>query len=165
MNIYSKQTYSKKFVSFNSNHPKSFLKNVHPFLDQQIPTIVQNGRIRTFKFSDLKPVVRNQKYPSKITDAGIEKVREIPAEVSRNQKNTSETPILLFVFTFNPNNNNIFLTIKNTFKNLQKSKMMKYILKDYILVKSWMQPPNLERKCCKSKFSSEQKTFKVKISN
>ena len=84
MNIYSKQTYSKKIVSFNSNHPKSFLKNVHPFLDQQIPTIVQNGRIRTFKFSDLKPVVRNQKYPSKITDAGIEKVREIPAEVCQS---------------------------------------------------------------------------------
>ena len=59
------------YVSFNSNHPKPCSKNIPFCLARRICTIVENAKTRTATLSELKAVLRNQKYLSKIIDAGF----------------------------------------------------------------------------------------------
>ena len=54
---------------------------------------MENATIRTAILSELKTVLRIQKYPSKIIKAGIKKASEMTFEVLRAEKNVLETPI------------------------------------------------------------------------
>ena len=125
MNIYSKPTDSKRYVPFDSNHPKSYLKNIPFCLARRICTIVENTKIKSVKLSELKDVLKKQRYPEKIIDNGIKKACNIPIDVLRSEKKKSETLILPFVSTFNPNNTNVLPIIKNAVQNLQQSRTMK----------------------------------------
>ena len=106
-----------------------------------------------------KPL-RNQKYSCR---GWIKKANQFPIEVLCTENNVSETPILPFVCTFNPRNNNIFQTVKTPIENPQRFKTVKDVFKDYKLIKKVRQPPNLT--LCKSKPSSETKILDVKKSD
>ena len=55
------------YVSFNSNHLKSCVKTcLFAYPDKY-------AKYKTAILSELKTVLRNQKYPSKIIEAGIKK--------------------------------------------------------------------------------------------
>ena len=86
--------------------------------------------------SELKTVLRNQKYPNKIIEAGIKKASIIIFETLCTEKDVPKIPILSFASTFNPDNSKFFPTIKSNMKNLRKSKTMKDVLKDYKLIRS-----------------------------
>ena len=122
MNIYFKATDSKRYVPFNSEHPKPCLKNIPFCLAKRIYTIVENAKIRTAKLRKLETVFRNQKYPSRAIDAGI--------DVLETEKNVSKISLFPFVSTFSPDSNSIFPMMTNTIKNLQKFKPVKDFFKD-----------------------------------
>ena len=122
---------------------------------------MKNTKIKAVKLIELKSILRKQRYPDKIIDSGIKKACDIPIDVLRSEKKRSKTQILPFVSTFNPNNTNVLPIIKNTIQNLQQSRTMKEVFKDYKFIKSWRQPPNLERILCKSKFTSKPVCFAV----
>ena len=83
-------------------------------------------------------------------------------EVLHSEKKPKKEKIVPFISTFNPNITNIYPVIRSTFQNLQESTELKRVFKDYKLIKSLRQPPNLERILCKSKFSDEKQVFTVK---
>ena len=71
MNVNSKPTDSKRYVSYLSNHPKSCLKNILFCLARGICMIVQNKNVRYMKLKELKAILKTQKYPKMVVEKKI----------------------------------------------------------------------------------------------
>ena len=67
-----------------------------------------------------------------------------------------------FTSIFNPNNANIFPSIKTALNNLKQPNTMTDVFHDFNLVNSWAQPHNSQRIFCNSKFTLEPGVFNVK---
>ena len=73
INIYSKPTDSKRYVSYLSNHPNSGIKNIPFSLARRICMIVENKNVRYLKLKELRAIFKTQKYPETVVEKGIEK--------------------------------------------------------------------------------------------
>ena len=73
MNIYSKPTDLKRYVSHLSNHPKSCLKNIPFCLARRICMIVENENVRYMKLKELRTILKTQQYPKNFVEKEIEK--------------------------------------------------------------------------------------------
>ena len=62
MNMYSKPTDSKRYVSYFSNHLKPCLKNILFCLPRPISMIVENKNVRYMKLKELRTILKTQKY-------------------------------------------------------------------------------------------------------
>ena len=109
MNIYSKPTDSKRYVSYLSNHSRPCLKNIPFCLARRICMIVENKHVRYMKLKELRTILKTQKYPKMVVEKGIEKALAIPQEQLRSEKLKKKDDILPFIATYNPNNPNVFL--------------------------------------------------------
>ena len=78
MNIYSKPTDSKRYVSYLSNHPKPCLKNIPFCLARRICMIVENKNVRYMKLKELRTILKTQKYPKMTVEKEIEKALAVP---------------------------------------------------------------------------------------
>ena len=154
MDIFSKPTDAKRYVSFKSNHPKHCLKNIPFSLARRICMIVEKDSIKDNKLLELKHLLLKQGYPEKIITNGIEKAMNIPQSELRINKTKNTQPILPFISTFNPNNPTILPILKSTLENLKCSEIMEKALKKTKFVNCKRQAPNLERILCKSGFNS-----------
>ena len=96
MDIYSKSTDSKRYVSFTSNHPKHCLKNIPFSLARRICMIAEKDSLKEIKLKELETILLDQQYP--------EKALKIPQNELRNVKEQEKKKILPFISTFNPNN-------------------------------------------------------------
>ena len=85
------------------------------------------------------------------------KPKEIPLEVLRQPKTTKNDEIIPFTTTCNPNEQNMFLKIKQSFRNFQYSATMPNIFQKKELVNPLSQAANRERLPCMSKLESKQK--------
>ena len=63
-----------------------------------------------------------QKYPKLLIEVRVLRAKEIRLEILREPKTTKNEEIIPFTFTYNPNNPNVFPTIKQSFDNFQYSK-------------------------------------------
>ena len=108
MNIYSKPTDSKRYVSYICNHPKPCLKNIPFCLARCICMIVENKNVRYMKLKELRTILKTQKYPKMVVEKGIEKARAIPQAQLRSEKLKKKDDILPSISTCNPNNPNMF---------------------------------------------------------
>ena len=129
MDIYSKPTDSKRYVSFKSNHPKRCLKNIPLSLARRIYMIAKKDYLKEIKLKELETILLEQHYPERIIKAGINKALKIPQNELRNVKEQEETKILPFISTFNPNNPKALPFIKQTLENLKTSDRMRNALK------------------------------------
>ena len=107
MNIYSKPNNSKRYVSFLPNHPKFCLKNKSFCLARRICMIVEN-----MKLKELRTILKTQKYQKMVVEKRIEKALAIPQEQLRSEKLKKTDNILPFISTYNPNNRNVFLKVR-----------------------------------------------------
>jgi len=161
MNLYSKPTDSKRYVPYNSNHPKHCIKNIPFCLARRICAIVEKSNVKSANLLELKQLLVSQKYPKKIVQKGIEKALNIPLKELRSKKDKTNNNILPFISTYNPNNYNLFPTIKRTFDSLKTMPTTKDIFKNYRLIDSKRQAPNLEKLLCKSQFLSQEQVFRT----
>ena len=78
MDIYSKPTDSKKYVSFKSNHSKHWLKNIPFSLARRTFMIAEKDSLKEIKLKELETLLLEQHYPKRIIKAGIKKALKIP---------------------------------------------------------------------------------------
>ena len=101
MDIYSKPTDSKRYVSFTSNHPKHWLKNVPFSLALRICMIAEKDSLKEIKLKELETLLLEQHYPERIIKAGINKALKIPQNELRKVKEQEEKKILpFFIYLF-----------------------------------------------------------------
>ena len=161
MNIYSKPTDSKRYVSYRSNHLKPNLKNIPLCLARRICIIVENKNVRYMKLKELRTILKTQKYPKMVVEKGIEKALTIPQEQLRSEKLKRKDKILPFISTYNPNNPNMFPKVRERCRNLQTSKILGKISAKHKLIDCKRQSSNLKRFLCSSNFSTNKLTFKT----
>ena len=161
MNLFSKPTDSKRYVPYNLNHPKHCIKNIPFCLARRICAIVEKSNVRSAKLLELKKILVTQKCPEKIIQKGIEKALNIPLQELRSTKPKNNDHVLPFISTYNPNNRNLFPTIKRTFDSLKTMATTKEIFKNYRLIDSKRQAPSLEKLLCNSHFSSQENKHKA----
>ena len=99
MDIYSKPTDSKRYVSFKSNHPKHCLKNIPFSLARRICMIAEKDSLKEIKLKELETLLLEQHYPERIIKAGINKALKIPQNELRNVKEKEKKKILPFIST------------------------------------------------------------------
>ena len=104
MDIYSKPTNSKRYVSFKSNHPKHCLKNIPSSLARRICMIAEKDSLKEIKLKELEAILLEQHYPEGIIKAAINKALKLPQNELRNVKEQAKKKILPFISTFNPKN-------------------------------------------------------------
>ena len=120
MNIYSKPPKSKHYVSYFSNHPKSYI----PFyLAIRICKVVENENVRHMKLKELRTILKTQKYLKMVVEKGIEKALAIHQEKLRNGKLKNNDNILRFTSTYDANNSNDFPKVREMYRNLQKAQI------------------------------------------
>ena len=91
----------------------------------------------------------------------IEKALATPQEQLRSKKLKKKDDILQFISTYNPNNPNVFLKVREIYTNLQTSKTLGKIFAKHKLIDRKKQPSNLKRLLCSSNFSTNKPTFKT----
>ena len=129
MDIYSKPTDSKRYVSFESNHSKHCLKNIPFSLARRICMIAEKDSLKEIKLKELETILLERHYPERIIKAGINKALKIPQNELRNVKEQENKKILPFISTFNSNNPKALPIIKQTLENLKTSDRMTNALK------------------------------------
>ena len=145
MDIYNKPTDSKRYVPCTSNNPQHCLTNIPFPLASRICTIVETENVKEKRFKELKIILLKQKYTKSLIEASILRPKEISFEVLRQPKTPKNEKILRFTFIYNPNNPDIFSSIKQSFDNFQYSKTVSNIFQRKKSVKSMSQAPNLVR--------------------
>ena len=161
MNIYTKPTLSKRYVSYLSNHPKPCLKNIPFCLARGICMIVESKNVRYMKLKELRTILKTEKSPKMVVEKGIEKAPAIPQEQLRSEKLKKKDDILQFISIHNLNNLNLFRKVREIYRNFQTSKTLGNIFAKYKLIDFKRQPSNLKRLLCSSNFSSNKPTFKT----
>ena len=68
MDIYSKPTDSKHYVSYFFNHLKPYLKNITFCLARRICAIAENGNVKYMKFKLLTIILKTEKYPQMLIE-------------------------------------------------------------------------------------------------
>ena len=78
MDIYSKSTESKRYVSLKSKHPKHCLKNIPFSLARRICMIAEKDSLKEIKLKELETLLLEQHFPERMIKAGIKKALKIP---------------------------------------------------------------------------------------
>ena len=66
MDIISKPRDSKRYISFESNHPNYFLKNIPFFLARTICMIPEKDSLKEIKLKELETLILEQRYPENL---------------------------------------------------------------------------------------------------
>ena len=77
MDIYNKQTDSRRYVLSTSNHPWHCLTNIPFSLARRICTVVENENVKVKCFKELKRTLLEQKYPKSLIGASTLRAREM----------------------------------------------------------------------------------------
>ena len=162
MDIYSKSTKSKRYVSFKSKHPKHCLKNIPFSLARRICMIAEKDSLKEIKLQVPETLLLEQHYPERMIKAVIKKALKIPKNELRNVKEQEKKKILPFISTFNPNSPKALPIIKQTLENLKTLDRMRNAFKKVKFINCKRQAPNLGRILCKSSFSLSNSISGVK---
>ena len=98
MDIYPKQTDSKRYASFKSNHPRHYLKNMSFSLARRICMAAEKDSLKEIKLKQLETLPLQQRYPERIMKIGINKALKILKSELRIVKKQEEKKILSFHF-------------------------------------------------------------------
>ena len=115
------------------------------------------------RLTELRKILKTQKYPKMVVEKGIKKALAIPLEQLSSEK--LKRP---FLSTYNPNNANVFRKVREIDRNLQRSKTWGKIFAKHKSIDCKRQPSNLKRLSCSSNFSTncdyiiEPELFKFK---
>ena len=79
-----------------------------------ICTVAENNAEKLKNLENLKTNLSKYHYPDSLIKQGFQKALSIPQKDLRKPKKPSNENILPFITTFNPNNPNIYSTIKSS---------------------------------------------------
>ena len=68
--------------------------------------------VENMKLKELRTILKTQKYQKMVVEKRIEKALTIPQEQLRSEKLKKTDNILPFISTYNPNNPNVFLKVR-----------------------------------------------------
>ena len=160
--IFYKSTDSKTYLLFQSCHPKHIKVSIPFSLARRLKTIISEPQILEHRFKELEKLLTKQKYPITLIKGGIEKARKLDRNSLLTEiKDKSSTNIIPFVSTYNPRNPETYQEIQQDVNILKRDPYMNDILKNYKIIKSKRQPPNLKHLLTKAKFSEIYNTPKV----
>ena len=159
--IFYKPTDSKQYILYTSCHPKHTRNNIPYNLARRLKTIVSENAVLFQRLGELKTYLEKRKYPLKLIEDAIEKVKLLDRTcLLKKPEKSKESHIIPYVTTFNPE---IFCEIRQHKRNLHRNDDLHKIFKGKIFLKSKRQTPNLKRLLTKAKFTSKQpEEFKVK---
>ena len=112
MDLYHKPTDTQRCLPFTSSHPNHCKRNIPFCLARRICTIAENNAEKLKNLENLKTNLSKYHYPDSLIKQGFQKALSIPQKDLRKPKKPSNENILPFITTFNPNNPNIYSTIK-----------------------------------------------------
>ena len=121
----------------------------------------RNENVRYMKRQEVRIILKTEQYPKVAVEIRIEKALAIPQYQLRSEKLKNNDDILPFITTYNPNNPNVFLKVREIYGNLQTSKTLGKIFAKHKLIDCKRQPSNLKRLLCSSDFSTNKSTFKT----
>ena len=121
MDLYHKPTDTQRCLLFTSSHPNHCKLNIPFCLAQRICTITENNAEKLKNLESLKSNLSKYKYPDSLIRQGFQKALSIPQKDLWKPKKPSNENILPFITTFNPNNPNIYSTIKSSVNCLKNN--------------------------------------------
>ena len=121
MNLFHKLTDTQSCLPFTSSHPNHCKRNIPFCLAPRICTIAENNPEKLNNLENLKSNLSKYHYPDSLIKQGFQKALSIPQKDLRKPKKPSNENILPFITTFNPNNPNIYSTIKSSFNCLKNN--------------------------------------------
>ena len=154
MDIYYKPTDTCSCLSFSSNYPKHFKKNIPFTLARRICTIVENTEANMKHLQNLKINLSKYQYLKQLTEFGIKKALSVPLQELRTPKTISSDNSLPFITTCNLNNPNVYEMIDKSVECLKRNKVDGF--ENLKAIKSKRQAPNLKRILTKAEFSQKQ---------
>lgn len=162
--IFYKPTDSKQYLLYTSCHPKHTKNSIPYNLARRLRTIVSENEILLQRFDELKTYLGKRKYPPKLVEDAIKKVKLLDrTNLLKKPEKSNEADIIPYVTTFNPYNPEIFSEISQYKRILHRNDTLHKIFKNKIFLKSKRQPPNLKRILTKAKFTSKMtEEFQVK---
>ena len=144
-------------MPFHSCHPRHIKVNLPYNLARRICTIVDDIDIRNQRLKDLEEKLKNRENPSKLIQSGIEKAKAIDQTQLRECKpKVEDDPCITFVHTHNPNNPNIWGSMKNALDILNLNQRTKRINKKFKFINSRRQAKNLKGLLAVRKFDTKE---------
>ena len=92
---------------------------------------------------NLKSSLSKYNYPDSLIKQGFQEALSVPQTNLRKPKKPPNRKILPFITTFNPNNSNIYSTIKSSVNFLKNNSVSGF--HNIKLIQSKRQPPNLKK--------------------
>ena len=146
MDLYHKPTDTQRCLPFTSSHPNYCKRNIQFCLARRICTIAENNTEKLKNLENLKSNLSKYNYQNSL----IKKALSIPQKDLRKPKKPSNENILPFITTFNPNNPNIYSTIKSLVICLKNSSVSAF--HNINLIQSKRQPPNLKKRLTRAEY-------------
>jgi hypothetical protein len=144
--VFYKETDTKQYLNYYSNHPRYIKNNIPYNLARRICTIVSEDDLRNQRLMELRLFLKQCFYPEDLVQHGIEKALNIPqTELRREVQRNSEEAIIPYITTYDPNLDDKYGVVRNIFDFLQKCPKTSKSFKNKKLISSKRQPPNLKR--------------------
>ena len=156
--VYYKPTNSHEYLSYNSHHPKHVKDNIPYNLAKRIVVFVSSYDQTQHRLQELKQWLLNCHYPENIVNRGIYNAQlQGPAPLKPDKK------IIPFVSTYcsNYTNQNVVKKAKSLLHTTDNEEI-KETFKNYEIVLSQKQPPNLLRHLTKETTRSTPGFLKCK---
>ena len=100
--IYYKPTDSKRYLLFNSCHPKHTRTSTPYSLARRIRSIVTNEDTLQVRLNELRHALKHQNYPVNVIEKGIDKAMKLRKQELRIVREKTDNDIITYVSTFNP---------------------------------------------------------------
>ena len=139
MDLYHKPTDTQRCLSFTSSHPNHLKRNIPFCLAQRICTIAENNTEKLKNLEKLKSNLSKYHYPNPLIKQVFQKTLSVPQKDLQKPKNLSNENILPFITPFNPDNPNIYSTIKSSVICLKNNNVSGF--HNINLIQSTCQPP------------------------
>ena len=126
---YLQQTNRLKAMS----HFRHCLTNKPFCLGKRICIIVENENVKEKLFKELKSNIARTNRPKLVIEVSILKAKQILLEVLRQAKTTKKDEIIPFTTTYNPDNSNVFLIIKQALFPIIKLALFPIIKQTFVI--------------------------------
>ena len=114
MDLCQKPTDTQRCLPLTSSHPNHCKGNISFCLAWRVCTIAENNPEKLKNLENLQSNLSEYHHPDSLIKHGFRKALSIPQKDLRKPKKPSNENILPFITTFNPNNPNIYSTIKSS---------------------------------------------------
>ena len=125
-----------------TSHPNHCKRNISFCLAQSICAIAENNSEKLKNLENLKSNLSKYHYLDSLIKQGFQKALSVPQEDLRKPKKPSNENMFPFIITFNPNNSNIYTTIRSSVNCLKNNNVSG--LRKIKLIESKCQSPILK---------------------